>query len=181
MAPVRKVYSGVPTLELHGLALVSDLDGLQAHLVLDAPWGFALRESEAWPRPVLVLTGNPCPHYLRDLLEHDPDGLIATPVGPEEVREALHRVAKGHKIRYLPELEPDPLCPREREILRLVALGMTNAELENRFGLKAKTVKNYVCNILDKLGMKSRVEVALYYFGVHPMLYTWSQTGHCPE
>ncbi|GIW35761.1 response regulator transcription factor [Meiothermus sp.] len=168
MAPVRKVHSGVPTLELHGLALVRDLDGLQAHLVLDAPWGFALRESEAWPRPVLVLTGNPCPHYLRDLLEHDPDGLIVTPVGPEGVREALQLVAEGHKIRHLPELGPDPLCPREREILRLVAHGLTNIELANHFGLRAKTVKNYVSNILDKLGLKSRVEAALYYFGVHP-------------
>ncbi|MCX8033658.1 MAG: response regulator transcription factor [Thermoleophilia bacterium] len=169
------------TLELLGSALLKDLSNLRAHLVMDAPWGFALWQAARWPRPVLVLTGNLCPHYLRDLLDHDPDGLIATPVGPEEVREALKRVAEGHKIRYLPELSPDPLCPREQEILRLVAMGLTNAELQNRFGLQAKTVKNYVSNILDKLDLRSRVEIALYYFGVHPTFYGKSGIGQSPE
>lgn len=55
----------------------------------------------------------------------------------------------------------DQLTDRERDILDLVAQGMTNREIGLRLGLTEKTVKHYMTNILQKLQVRSRVEAAL--------------------
>ena len=53
------------------------------------------------------------------------------------------------------------LSEREREVLSLVAEGLTNREIGERVHLAEKTVKNHVTNILGKLHVRSRVEAAL--------------------
>jgi DNA-binding NarL/FixJ family response regulator len=68
---------------------------------------------------------------------------------------------------------PDPideLTVREREVLELVAAGMSNAEIGGHLGLAEKTVKHYMTGILGKLGVASRVEAALiaYKAGLVP-------------
>jgi len=63
---------------------------------------------------------------------------------------------------------PDPLAEltdREREILRLVAQGLTNREIGERLYLAEKTVKHYMTNVLGKLHVRSRVEAALLAAG----------------
>jgi len=54
------------------------------------------------------------------------------------------------------------LTERERKVLDLVALGMTNREIGKELYLAEKTVKNYVSNILSKLGMQHRTEAAVF-------------------
>jgi DNA-binding NarL/FixJ family response regulator len=174
MASPAKIYSGVPTLRLHGQSLLNSVSLAQpVHLIMDAPWGYALWGLKDWPRPLLVLTGNPSPHYLRDLLEQNPEGLVADPISPLELKEAIVRVSEGHRFHHLPRLEPEPLCPREREILRLVALGKTNPEITDRLGLKAKTVENYVNAVMNKLELKTRSQIPLYYFGLLESCREW--------
>jgi len=59
---------------------------------------------------------------------------------------------------------PDPLqelTDREREILGLIGVGLTNREIGQRIFLSEKTIKHYVTNILQKLQVRSRVEAAL--------------------
>jgi len=54
------------------------------------------------------------------------------------------------------------LTPQERKILALVAEGLTNRQIAERVHLADKTVKNYVSNILMKLGLERRAEVAAF-------------------
>jgi DNA-binding NarL/FixJ family response regulator len=55
----------------------------------------------------------------------------------------------------------DELTEREREVLELVAEGLSNQEVGERLGLAEKTIKHYMTNILGKLQVRSRVEAAL--------------------
>jgi DNA-binding CsgD family transcriptional regulator len=84
--------------------------------------------------------------------------------------------ARRARIRCLPRTKPrsadplDELTGRERQVLELVAAGLSNAEIGGRLGLAEKTVKHYMTAILGKLQVGSRVEAALvsYKAGVHP-------------
>lgn len=54
------------------------------------------------------------------------------------------------------------LTPRQTQVVRLLAQGMTNREIGDQMGITAGTVKNYLKLIYDKTGMGSRVELALW-------------------
>jgi len=73
-------------------------------------------------------------------------------------------LAAGMLVELTRTRPPDPLSgltEREREILRLVAEGLTNREIGERLHLAEKTVKHYMTNVLGKLHVRSRVEAAL--------------------
>jgi DNA-binding NarL/FixJ family response regulator len=78
-------------------------------------------------------------------------------LSPSVTQRVLARLREGPK--------QDPvlaeLSPREREILGLVAEGLTNRQIGTRIHLSEKTVKNYVSSILDKLGLTSRTQAAV--------------------
>jgi two-component system response regulator DevR len=59
------------------------------------------------------------------------------------------------------------LTEREREILSLIAEGLTNRQIGERLFLAEKTVKNYVSGLLAKLGMQRRTQAAVYGAEVH--------------
>jgi DNA-binding NarL/FixJ family response regulator len=56
----------------------------------------------------------------------------------------------------------DSLTPQENRILDLIAMGYTNRQIGSEMHLAEKTVKNYVSNLLSKLGMSRRTEAAVY-------------------
>jgi DNA-binding NarL/FixJ family response regulator len=60
---------------------------------------------------------------------------------------------------------PGPLTPREREVAQLVAQGLSNGEVAKRLFISTKTASVHVSNILAKLGMSSRVEIAAWAVG----------------
>src|SRR6266850_4797059 len=74
----------------------------------------------------------------------------AGPHSPAPVDESVHEVA------------PDALSRREREVVQLLARGLSNREIAGRLYLSERTIDNHVHHILDKLGFDSRVQVATW-------------------
>jgi DNA-binding NarL/FixJ family response regulator len=56
----------------------------------------------------------------------------------------------------------EPLTEREKEVLRLVAQGLSNKEIATALVITERTARTYVSNILGKLGLASRTQAALY-------------------
>jgi DNA-binding NarL/FixJ family response regulator len=72
------------------------------------------------------------------------------------IREHLDRARRGEPART------DPLSPREREIVKLIAEAHTNDEIAEMLVISKKTVERHRANILEKLGMRDRVELTRY-------------------
>ncbi len=108
------------------------------------------------------------------------NGYLLKDASLDEVADAVRAVARGESLispsmaskllseftNLTGETTPDPAEPklsdREREVLKLVAQGLTNREAANALHLSENTVKNHVANILDKLHLRSRLEAAMY-------------------
>lgn len=85
----------------------------------------------------------------------------------DESREVPRQLAGRLFHRFQNEAEPDGpapdvLTPRERDILRCVAAGDTNKQVAEHLIIAENTVKNHIKNILDKLGLENRVQLAAY-------------------
>jgi DNA-binding NarL/FixJ family response regulator len=74
----------------------------------------------------------------------------------------LVRQARARLGREIDDERVRPLSPQERRILELIAEGKTNREISETMFLAEKTVRNYVSNLLLKLGMKHRTEAAVF-------------------
>ena len=119
----------------------------------------------------LMLTSFSDDEALFDAIMAGASGFILKQVKSEEIVQAVRFVAKGQSLldpavtgRVLDRLRNGPeederlarLSPRERNILDLIADGLTNRQISERIHLAEKTVKNYVSNLLTKLGMERR-------------------------
>lgn len=104
-------------------------------------------------------------------------GYLLKDASPTQLLQAIYAVYRGESslhptialrlIRELnqpPELPPteDPLTPREVEVLRLVARGLTNQEIADTLVISERTVGNHIGNILGKLHLANRTQAALY-------------------
>jgi DNA-binding NarL/FixJ family response regulator len=72
------------------------------------------------------------------------------------VRDYLERASRGETT---PE---DPLSPRELEVVKLIAEGLTSEEIADQLFISKKTVDRHRANVLEKLGMRNRVELTRY-------------------
>lgn len=77
---------------------------------------------------------------------------------PAITAQVLERLRKGNEE----DERLAHLTPQERNILELIAEGLTNRQIAERVHLAEKTVKNYVSNLLAKLGMERRTQAAVY-------------------
>jgi two-component system, NarL family, response regulator DevR len=82
-----------------------------------------------------------------------------TLIHPSLSSRVVQRITETHQSD--PRLEA--LSSREREILPLIAEGLTNREIGERLGLAEKTVKNYISGLLSKLGLQRRTQAAVLH------------------
>ena len=126
--------------------------------------------------PVLLLTTFDDAELLLRATEAGAQGFLLKDAAPDDLREAILRVARGETLlqpvspdavrarsRYHADDAPprDPFGKREVAILRLIAGGYSNREIARSLFLAEGTVKNYVSEILDKLGTRDRTRAVL--------------------
>jgi DNA-binding NarL/FixJ family response regulator len=129
---------------------------------------------------VLILTTFGLDDYVYDALRAGASGFMLKDAPPEELLAAIEVVARGDAliapavtrsvieefVRRSPSAEPPPpaleeLTAREREILELLARGMSNAEMAAQLVLSSGTVKTHVAHVLAKLGLRDRVQAVI--------------------
>ena len=125
----------------------------------------------------LMLTSYSDDEALFEAIMAGASGYVLKQVRGTELLTAVKRVAAGESLldpaiteRVLNRLrshsDEDPrlarLTPQERRILHLIADGMTNRQIAREMHLAEKTIKNYVSNLLTKLGMERRTEAAVF-------------------
>jgi len=130
-----------------------------------------------WPRVVcVILTSYADDEALQGAVLAGASGYVLKQVRGTDLIDSVHKVANGHSLidaatfqRALERLRSnsapdglDTLTPQERRILELIGEGMTNRQIGQQLHLAEKTVKNYVSNVLAKLGMSRRTEAAVF-------------------
>lgn len=118
------------------------------------------------PTRVVILTTFARSGYLRRALDAGAAGYLLKDAPSEKLAEAIRRVHAG--LRAVdPELAAtawdeaaDPLTDRERQVLRLAALGHSSSKIAGELHLSEGTVRNYLSEAISKLGAENRVEAA---------------------
>ncbi|WP_109473048.1 response regulator [Ornithinimicrobium cavernae] len=131
---------------------------------------------------VLVLTTFDLDEYVYEAVRAGASGFLLKDVTPEDLVHAVRVVARGESMlapalisRLLQQFTTRPragelppalagLSEREAEVARLVAHGLSNAEIGQRLFLSEATVKTYVSRLLTKLQLRDRVQVAVLAF-----------------
>ncbi|HLQ28646.1 MAG TPA: response regulator transcription factor [Ktedonobacteraceae bacterium] len=127
---------------------------------------------------IIVLTSYHEDEYIFPALRAGALSYVLKDVGPDELADTVRKAARGESVlhprvaarvvqelrgarRDIPNLFTD-LSDRELEVLRLIADGLSNAEIANQLVISEKTVKGHVSNILGKLHMMDRTQAAVY-------------------
>ena len=134
---------------------------------------------------ILILTTFDLDEYVYEALRAGASGFVLKDDSPEQLIAAIRTVAAGEALlsptvtrrviekfaataRPAPPKELDELSDRERDVFRLIAQGMSNAEIGQELFISETTVKTHVTHILSKLGLRDRVQavVLAYQTGI---------------
>jgi two-component system, NarL family, response regulator NreC len=125
---------------------------------------------------VLVLSMQDDPSYVREAFAAGASGYVLKEAIDEEVVAAVRKIAAGGRYVH-PALgarmvaaeaeeraaaEADPLSEREREVLRLLALGHTNHEIAQKLYISVRTAESHRAHIMQKLRLSTRAELVRY-------------------
>lgn len=168
VAAVRRTRPDVVLMDIR----MPQMDGLEATRQIMAEGADETR--------VLILTTYDLDHYVYAALTAGASGFLLKDVTPEHLVAAVRLVRAGDALlaptitrrlveRFAPRDEAkaavhrdlSELTPRELEVLRLLATGLSNGELAERLSLSPTTVKTHVARILSKLGLRDRVQAVV--------------------
>ncbi|MCZ4121965.1 response regulator [Streptomyces sp. H39-S7] len=168
VAAVRRTRPDVVLMDIR----MPQMDGLEATRQI-------LGDGAAGTR-ILILTTYDLDHYVYAALTAGASGFLLKDVSPEHLvasvrlvqsgdallaptitRRLIERFAHRDEVQSAVHRDLSGLTPRELEVLRLLATGLSNAELADRLTLSATTVKTHVARILSKLGLRDRVQAVV--------------------
>jgi DNA-binding NarL/FixJ family response regulator len=152
------------------------LDGIEATRQITA---------ESLPARVVILTTYDLDEYVFDALAAGATGFLLKHVPPEELVHGVRVAAGGDALlapsvtrRLIAEftknrapIQPrskdlDSLTDRERDVLRYLARGLSNAEIAGELHVGEATVKTHVAHLLDKLELRDRVQAVIYAYEI---------------
>nr|WP_202555300.1 response regulator transcription factor [Streptomyces sp. SID4950] len=152
------------------------LDGIEATRLLAGP-------DAGEPVKILVVTTFNLDAYVYEALRAGASGFLLKDAPPRELVAGIRTVAAGESLlapavtrrlvgRFADRIRPDArrpavpealsvLAPRETEVLKLIAEGLSNGEIAERLVISRETVKTYVSRILTKLDLRDRVQAVV--------------------
>ena len=152
-----------------------ELNGLEATRALAGP-------DVENPLAVVVITTFDLDEYVHGALKAGARGFLLKDAGPELLTQAVHAAANGEAliapsvtVRLLaafadlrtsePLRQPiEPLTAREEKVMVTVARGLTNAEIASELHISLSTVKTHLASLMNKLGARNRVEIAMWAY-----------------
>jgi DNA-binding NarL/FixJ family response regulator len=174
VAAARRLRPDVVLMDIR----MPNLDGLEATRRLTGP-------GVADPVRVLILTTFDLDEYVFEALRAGASGFLLKDLPREDLVAAVRVVAGGEALlaprvtrRLIEEFarrpagaDPDPatlrtLTAREREVLELIAAGLSNAEMATSLYVSEHTVKTHVGNVLAKLGLRDRIQAVILAYEV---------------
>jgi DNA-binding NarL/FixJ family response regulator len=128
---------------------------------------------------VLMLSMHDNEQYFFEALRAGAAGYVLKSAADRELVEACRAAMRGEpvifagavsalihdyleRVRRGDERDGDPLTPRELEVVKLIAEAYTNEQIAEQLTISRKTVERHRANILEKLGMRDRVELTRY-------------------
>jgi two-component system, NarL family, response regulator NreC len=122
---------------------------------------------------ILTLSMQDDPSYVRQAFAAGASGYVLKEAADDELLAAIREVEGGgsyvdhqlgarlaaHDVQAAAEQEADPLSEREREVLRLLALGYTNQEISKQLFISVRTAETHRARIMQKLRLSSRAEL----------------------
>jgi len=145
--------------------------------------GIAATRELAGVADVLILTTFDVDEYVFGALRAGAAGFLLKNTDADALIEAVRVVARGDGLispgvtrrlisAFADQAPPrrefpasEGLTPREREVLACIGRGLSNAEIARELDMAEATTKTHVSRVLNKLGLKSRVQAAIYYSG----------------
>lgn len=145
--------------------------------IMDGVLGTKLIKESFRDVKVIILTTFKDDEYIREAIKNGAEGYILKNQSSDSIIDCLRAVYKGNAVfqkdiadalasmmekekRKKPDVD---LTPRETEIMKLISEGLSNKEISVKLYLSEGTIRNYVTALLEKLELRDRTQLAIYY------------------